>query len=206
MSEHKASKKQEPMNAQEAPNVADEAEALRNPNWKWYVVNTYSGLENRAKKSLEERIQQYGLEEKFGEIFVPTETVEEMKGGVKKTQSRKTLPGYMLVEMELNDETVHLVRNTQKITGFVGGTKNPPPVRAAEIARMRTGAGAVQKPKSKVEFNDGDQVRVIEGPFANFTGNVEEVKADKQRLRVMVSIFGRSTPVELEYAQVEKIS
>lgn len=175
-----------------------------NPNLKWYVVNTYSGLENRAKKALEERIQQYELQDKFGEIFVPTETVEEIKGGVKKAQSRKTLPGYMLVQMELTDETGHLVRNTPKITGFVGGSRKPPPLREVEVARMRTGPGAVQKPRQKVEFNEGDSIRVTEGPFANFNGSIEEVKRDKQKVKVLVSIFGRSTAVELDFNQVEK--
>lgn len=177
-----------------------------NPNLKWYVVNTYSGLENRAKKALEERIRQYSLDEKFGEILVPTETVEEIKGGVRKAQSRKCFPGYMLVQMELSDEASHLVRNTPKITGFVGNAKKPPSLSDAEVERMRTMAHGVQKVRAKVEFNEGDQVKVIEGPFANFNGNVEEVKPDKQKVRVMVSIFGRSTPVELDYAQVERVA
>jgi len=175
-----------------------------NPNLKWYVVNTYSGLENRAKKALEERIQQYKLDDMFGEIFVPTETVEEIKGGVKKSQSRKTLPGYMLVQMELNDETLHLVRNTPKITGFVGNARKPPPLRDAEVARMRTGQGAAPKPRAKVDYQVGDQIKVTEGPFANFAGSIEEVKADKQKVRVSVSIFGRSTAVELDFTQIEK--
>jgi transcriptional antiterminator NusG len=175
-----------------------------NPNLKWYVVNTYSGLENRAKKALEERILQYNLQEKFGEIFVPTETVEEIKAGVKKAQSRKTLPGYMLVHMELNDETLHLVRNTPKITGFVGNARKPPPLRDIEVARMRTGPGAPPKPRMKVEYNVGDPIKVIEGPFANFSGNIEDVKADKQKVRVSVSIFGRSTAVELDFSQIER--
>ena len=175
-----------------------------NPNLKWYVVNTYSGLENRAKKALEERIQQYKLDDMFGEIFVPTETVEEIKGGVKKSQSRKTLPGYMLVQMELNDETLHLVRNTPKITGFVGNARKPPPLRDAEVARMRTGQGAAPKPRAKVDYQVGDQIKVTEGPLANFAGSIEEVKADKQKVRVSVSIFGRSTAVELDFTQIEK--
>lgn len=187
----------------------DEQEALTeqentNPNLKWYVVNTYSGLENRAKKALEERIIQYHLEDKFGEIFVPTETVEEMKGGVKKSQSRKTLPGYMLVHMELDDATGHLVRNTPKITGFVGGSRKPPALREVEVARMRTTQNAPAKQRINIDFNQGDQVRVTEGPFANFNGSIEEVKADKQKVKVLVSIFGRSTAVELDFNQVEK--
>lgn len=183
---------------------AQEEQKNANPNLKWYVVNTYSGLENRAKKALEERIQQYNLNDKFGEIFVPTETVEEIKGGVKKSQSRKTLPGYMLVQMELNDETLHLVRNTPKITGFVGNARKPPPLRDVEVERMRTGQGAAPKPRVKVEYQVGDQIKVTEGPFANFAGSIEEVKADKQKVRVSVSIFGRSTAVELDFNQIEK--
>jgi transcriptional antiterminator NusG len=177
-----------------------------NPNLKWYVVHTYSGLENRAKKALEERIRQYGLDESFGEILVPTETVEEIKSGVRKSQSRKCFPGYMLVQMVLSDEAGHLVRNTPKITGFVGNTKKPPALSEAEVERMRTMAHGVQKVRAKVEFTEGDQVKVIEGPFANFNGSVEEVKPDKQKVRVLVSIFGRSTPVELDYAQVERVA
>jgi transcriptional antiterminator NusG len=127
-----------------------------------------------------------------------------MKGGVKKSQSRKTLPGYMLVQMELSDETGHLVRNTPKITGFVGGSRKPPALRDAEVARMRAPSGSAPKPRIKVEFNQGDQVKVTEGPFANFNGSIEEVKADKQKVKVLVSIFGRSTAVELDFSQVEK--
>lgn len=190
------------INEQDAP--AEQGNT--NPNLKWYVVNTYSGLENRAKKALEERIQQYNLQDKFGEIFVPTETVEEIKGGVKKSQSRKTLPGYMLVQMELDDETLHLVRNTPKITGFVGNARKPPALREAEVARMRTGQGSsAPKPRIKVEYHAGDQIRVTEGPFANFNGSIEEVKADKQKVKVLVSIFGRSTAVELDFSQVERV-
>jgi len=176
-----------------------------NSNLKWYVVHTYSGLENRAKKALEERIQQYGMEKFFGEILVPTETVEEIKSGVRKSQSRKCFPGYVLVQMELTDEAGHLVRNTPKITGFVGGSKKPSSLSLSEVERMRSIASTPQKTKAKVEFIEGDQIKVIEGPFANFNGSVEEVKPDKQKLRVLVSIFGRSTPVELDYGQVERI-
>lgn len=188
--------------------MSDMNNEVKNSNLKWYVVNTYSGLENRAKKSLEERIVQYGMQDKFGEIWLPTETVEEIKAGVKRSQSRKCFPGYMLVQMELSDETGHLVRNTPKVTGFVGGTKTPPCLSEAEVARMRgmIMGEVVAKPRIKVEFNEGDQVKVNEGPFANFNGSIEEVKADKQKLRVLVSIFGRSTPVELDFSQVEKLS
>jgi len=192
------------MSAQE---LEQEEPKPANPNLKWYVIHTYSGFENRAKKALEERIRQYHMEEKFGEILVPTETVEEIKGGVRKATSRKAFPGYMLVQMELSDETAHLVRQTPKVTGFVGASKKPPPLSPAEVDRLRAMIAPGGAPRTRVnaEFAEGDQVRVIEGPFANFNGNVEEVKPDKQKLRVLVSIFGRATPVELEYAQVEKL-
>ena len=173
---------------------------------KWYVVHTYSGFENRAKKTLEERIQQYNLQDQFGEIWVPTETVEEIRSGVRKSQNRKCFPSYILVQMAFSDETAHLVRNTAKITGFVGNTKKPPPLSAAEVERMRAMVHGVQKVRAKIEFTEGDKVKVMEGPFASFSGDVEEVKSDKQKLRVLVSIFGRATPVELDYAQVERIA
>ncbi|MEI6806407.1 MAG: transcription termination/antitermination protein NusG [Myxococcaceae bacterium] len=173
---------------------------------KWYAVHTYSGFENKAKKTLEERIQQYGLQDQFGEIWVPMEVVEEIKSGVRKSQSRKCFPSYMLVQMVFSDETAHLVRNTAKVTGFVGNAKKPPALSVAEVDRMRAMVHGTPKIRAKIEFVEGDQVKVIEGPFANFSGGVEEVKPDKQKLRVLVSIFGRATPVELDYAQVERIA
>ncbi len=177
-----------------------------NPNLHWYVVHTYSGYENRAKASLEERIVQQGLADKFGQVLIPTENVVELsKGGEKKTSKRKFFPGYMLVQMELNDESWHLVKGTSRITGFVGGTRNPPKVPASEVQRLtkQIDEGTL-KPKPLVHFEEGENVRVIDGPFANFNGVVESVNPDKGKVRVMVSIFGRSTPVELEFIQVEK--
>lgn len=173
---------------------------------KWYVVHTYSGYENRAKQLLEERIRTGGVEEKFGEILIPKENVVEVKGGAKRTSSRKFFPGYMLVQMELDDETWHIVKGTQKITGFVGGTTNPPPVPEAEVARitqqMEEGA---ERPKVAQNFDEGSQVRITGGAFVNFSGTVEEVRPEKQKLRVLVSIFGRPTPVEVDFTQVERI-
>ena len=184
----------------------EEPSAPVNPNFKWYVVHTYSGYENRAKKSLEERIKQYHLEEQFGEILIPTENVVELsKGGQKKTTKRKFFPGYMLVQLQLNDETWHLVKSTPKITGFVGAATSPPSVPEAEVKRLaRQIDEGTLKPKPRVQFEEGENIRVIDGPFQNFNGVVESVNADKARVRVMVSIFGRSTPVELEFIQVEK--
>jgi transcription termination/antitermination protein NusG len=172
---------------------------------KWYVVHTYSGFENKAKKSLEEKIKQNQLEDYFGDILIPMENVVEMVKGEKRASKRKFFPGYILVQMELNDRTWHLVKNTPKITGFVGNATKPPAVSEHEIARLTTqlSEGAL-KPKPKVEFEEGDNVRVVDGPFSNFNGTVEEVNPDKGRVRVLVSIFGRATPVELDFMQVEK--
>lgn len=177
----------------------------KNPLMKWYVVHTHSGMENKAKKSLQERIEQYGLQEKFGEILLPTETVEHVKNNVRRVQSRKCLPGYMLVEMELNNDTSQLVRGTSKIAGFVGGSKMPLPISLAEAERMMQLSKGVKKTVVTMEFSEGESIKVIDGPFANFQGTIDEVKADKSKLRVFVSIFGRSTPVELDFSQVEKI-
>lgn len=171
---------------------------------KWYGVHTYSGFENKVKLSLQERIKNLGMEECFGEVLIPSETVMELKKGEKKTSSRKFFPGYILVNMELNDETWHVVKETAKVTGFVGGN-NPVAIPDNEVEkitrRMQEGA---EKPKPNVIFDVGETVRVIDGPFLNFSGVVEDVKPDKAKLRVMVSIFGRATPVELEFIQVEK--
>ncbi len=171
---------------------------------KWYAVHTYSGHENKAKLSLEERIKNADLEESFGEILIPTESVLEMVRGTKRTTTRKLYPGYMFIQMDLTDHTYHLVKNTSNITGFLGGNK-PVPVKESEIAQINTQmTEGAAKPKPKVLFEEGENVRVTDGPFSNFTGTVEEVKPEKHKLRVLVSIFGRATPVELDFAQVEK--
>jgi transcriptional antiterminator NusG len=171
---------------------------------KWYVVHTYSGHENKARLSLQERVKQMGKEAQFGQILIPTESVLEMVKGQRRTTTRKFYPGYMFVQMELSEETFHLVKNTPKITGFLGGT-NPTPVPEKDIAAINSQmSDGATKPKPRISFDEGENVRVIEGPFANFSGIVEEVKAEKQKLRVLVSIFGRATPVELDFAQVEK--
>jgi transcriptional antiterminator NusG len=176
------------------------------PNMRWYVVHTYSGYENRAKKSLEERIRQSTLGTQFGEILIPTENVMELgKGGQKKTTKRKFFPGYMLVQMELNDETWHLIKSTPKITGFVGNATQPPSIPETEVRRLtRQIDEGTLKPKPRVQFEEGENVRVVDGPFQNFNGVVEGVNAEKGKVRVLVSIFGRSTPVELDFVQVEK--
>lgn len=171
---------------------------------KWYIVHTYSGYENRARLALLERVKQMTMEGQFGQVLIPTESVLEMKSGQKRTTTRKFFPGYMFVQMDMTEGTYHLVKNTPKVTGFLGGN-NPTAVPEREIAvinNQMTEGGA--KPKPRIHFDEGENIRVIDGPFANFSGIVEEVKAEKQKVRVRVSIFGRSTPVELEFSQVEK--
>jgi len=174
---------------------------------RWYVVHTYSGYENKAKKSLEDKIRLENLADQFGEILIPMEQVVEMVKGEKKTSKRKFFPGYILVQMYMNDRTWHLVKNTPKVTGFVGAAHNeqPPPISDAEVQRLTTQLSeGTLKPKPRVQFDEGDTVRVIDGPFANFNGTVEEVNPEKGRVKVLVSIFGRATPVELDFMQVEK--
>jgi len=173
---------------------------------RWYVVHAYSGFENQVVRSLKERIKLYDMEDKFGEILVPTEEVVEMRAGQKRKSDRKFFPGYVLVQMEMDDNTWHLVKDVPKVMGFIGGTSNrPAPITDKEadkiLQRVQEG---VEKPKPKVLFEPGEVVRVTEGPFADFNGVVEEVNYEKSRLRVAVLIFGRSTPVELEFGQVEK--
>ena len=172
---------------------------------EWYVIHTYSGFEHKAKAALEERIRTLGMEEHFGDILVPAEKVVELVKGRKKTSSRKFFPGYMLVNMDLNDETWHLVKSTPKVTGFVGDATHPSPISEAEVREItHQMAEGAARPKPKVLFETGESVKVVEGPFADFNGVVEEVKADKGKLRVLISIFGRATPVELDFVQVEK--
>jgi transcription termination/antitermination protein NusG len=171
---------------------------------KWYIVHTYSGHENKAKLTLLERVRNNNLTEFFGDVLVPTESVMELVKGQRRTTTRKFFPGYMFVQMVLDDRTFTLVKNTPKITGFLGGMK-PTAVPEREITGLQTTVTeGKQKPRAKISFEVGDNVRVVEGPFANFSAKIEEVKADKQKVKVSVSIFGRSTPVELDFTQVEK--
>ena len=182
-----------------------QASAERPLSKKWYVIQTYSGYENKVKEALLQRIKEHNKEAQFGEVLIPTETVQEQRGNGKQRIRQKTsLPGYIFVEMEMSEEAWHLVKDTPKVTGFIGNQR-PQEVRPQEIEdqRRRTVEGAV-KPKPRVNFDVGDEIRVIDGAFANFSGTVEEVKPDKQKLKVKVSIFGRATPVELDFSQVEK--
>ncbi len=173
---------------------------------RWYVVHAYSGFEKSVQRALVERINRAGMQDLFGQILVPVEEVVEMKGGQKTVTERKFFPGYVLVEMEMNDESWHLVKSTPKVTGFVGGTANKPaPISEKEVDKiMQQMQEGVEKPRPKVLFEIGEVVRVKEGPFTDFHGSVEDANYDKNKLRVSVTIFGRATPVELDFAQVEK--
>lgn len=185
--------------------IADASLALA-PGMQWYVVHAYSGMEKAAERNIVERINRAGMQSKFGRFLVPTEEVVEIKNGQKKTTERRFFPGYVLVEMAMDDETWHLVKHTNKVTGFVGGAKNrPSPISEEEVRKivnqMQVGT---DKPRHKVEFENGEYVRVKDGPFTDFNGTVEEVNYEKNKVRVSVTIFGRATPVELEFSQIEK--
>ena len=174
---------------------------------RWYIVHAYSGMEKAVERNLRERIDRAGMQEKFGRILVPTEEVVELKNGKKSVTERRIYPGYVLVEMDMADDTWHLVKHTSKVTGFIGGARNrPAPISEAEVAKivsqMQEG---VDKPRPKIEWTVGELVRVKEGPFTDFNGAVEEVNYEKSKVRVSVTIFGRATPVELDFAQVEKV-
>lgn len=180
--------------------------APTNPDFRWYIVHAYSGMEKAVERNIVERINRAGMQAKFGRILVPTEEVVEVKNGQRKTTERRLFPGYVFVEMQMDDESWHLVKHTNKVTGFVGGAKNrPAPISEEEVVKivsqMQEG---VEKPRHKVEFLVGEYVRVKDGPFTDFNGSVEEVNYDKSKVRVSVTIFGRATPVELEFSQIEK--
>ena len=190
----------------ETPAVESAAVPASNPDLRWYVVHAYSGMEKAVERNIQERITRAGMQDKFGRILVPMEEVVEVKNGQKKTTERKFFPGYVLVEMVMDDDTWHLIKHTNKVTGFVGGAKNrPAPISEAEVQKivhqMQEGT---DKPRHKVEFVVGEFVRVKDGPFTDFNGSVEDVNYEKSKVRVSVTIFGRSTPVELEFSQIEK--
>jgi transcriptional antiterminator NusG len=178
-----------------------------NPNHKWYIVHAYSNFEKKVAESIREQAKSHGLEDSFSEILVPTENVVEIRRGRKVDAERKFFPGYVLVKMHLSDEAYHLIKNTPKVTGFLGSASKPQPVSEKEVQRIiGTIEEGVERPKTVVLFEVGENVRVTDGPFASFNGAVEQVDEERSRLRVTVSIFGRATPVELEYNQVEKIA
>lgn len=185
---------------EEEPVAAAEA-AVKN----WYIIHTYSGFENKVKESLQTRSEAFGFADKIGQILIPTEEVVELRNGKKVTSKRLVYPGYVMVEMEMNDELWHAVKNTPRVTGFVGGGNAPVPLSADEVNQiLYRQASSAERPRPKMTFEKNDSVRIIEGPFANFSGKVDEVNPERGTLRVMVTIFGRATPVELEFLQVEK--
>jgi len=186
---------------------AGAGEPPRNPNMKWYIVHTYSGFERKVKESLESRVQAFGLQEKIGRVLIPTEPVTEVRGGKKYTTERMFYPGYVLVEMDMDDHVWHVVKATPRVTGFVGTGQQPTPLSVDEVNQIvyKVAVGK-ERPKLKVKFEKNESVRITEGPFASFTGVVDEVNEDRETLKVMVTIFGRSTPVELEFGQVEKVA
>jgi transcriptional antiterminator NusG len=192
--------------ATSATTATAEMAASTNPDLRWYVVHAYSGMEKAVERNIQERIRRSGMQDKFGRILVPMEEVVEVKNGQKRTTERKFFPGYVLVEMIMDDDTWHLIKHTNKVTGFVGGARNrPTPISEAEVMKivnqMQEGT---EKPRHKVEFMVGEFVRVKDGPFTDFNGSVEDVNYEKNKVRVAVTIFGRSTPVELEFSQIEK--
>jgi transcriptional antiterminator NusG len=193
---------QEPGGEQPAEQLAPPV----NENFKWYIIHAYSGFERKVRESLESRIQAFGLQNRIGRIMIPTEPVTELRNGKKYTIERVFLPGYVLVEMELDNDLWHVIKNTPRVTGFLGTGDSPVALTEAEVSsiifRSET---SKDKPSSKIKFEKGEQVRINEGPFANFNGTVDDVNEDRQTLKVMVSIFGRSTPVEIEFSKVDKM-
>ena len=173
---------------------------------RWYVIHVYSGFERKVAQSIREQAEQKGMGDSFAEILVPTEEVVELRRGAKVSSERKFFPGYVLIKMEMTDDTWHLVKNTPKVTGFVGASAKPTPLTQEEVDRIINQVSvAAEKPKPKFQFHRGDPVRIIDGPFSNFQGMVDEVNNDRATMKVMVSIFGRSTPVELDFLKVEKL-
>ena len=173
---------------------------------QWYIIHTYSGFENKVRESLDQRVQAYGLQDEIGEILIPTEDIIEKRGGREVKSSRRFFPGYILVEMHMSDNAWHVVKNTPKVTGFVGAGSKPTPLSKEEVDQILDQVkAAAEKPKPKYRFEEGDHVRINEGPFTSFNGVVDDVNLDKNTLKVMVTIFGRATPVELDFLQVEKI-
>jgi len=194
----------EPEVAEAAPEAA--AEPARNPNFKWYILHAYSGFERKVRESIESRVQAFGLKERVGRVMIPTEPVTEIINGKKRTVERVFLPGYVLVEMELDNNLWHVLKDTPKVTGFLGTGDKPVALSEEEVSSILfRSETAKDKPRLKIKFEKSEQVRITDGPFANFNGVVDEINEDRETMKVMVTIFGRSTPVELEFSKVEKI-
>jgi transcriptional antiterminator NusG len=182
-------------------------QAPANPNMRWYIIHTYSGFEKKVRESLQSRVQAFGLQEKIGRIVIPTETVTQVRAGKKYTSEQMFYPGYVLVEIDMDDNVWHVVKSTPRVTGFLGAGQHPTPLSEDEVNQIiyRT-VSAKDKPRMKMKFEKNEAVRITDGPFANFNGVVDEVNEDRETLKVMVTIFGRATPVELEFGQVEKVA
>jgi transcriptional antiterminator NusG len=197
---------QEAEAAAEPPVAAAEPQPVRNENFRWYILHAYSGFERKVRESIESRVQAFGLKERVGRVMIPTEPVTEIINGKKRTVERVFLPGYVLVEMELDNELWHVLKDTPKVTGFLGTGDKPVALSEEEVSSILfRSETAKDKPRMKIKFEKSEQVRITDGPFANFNGVVDEVNEDRETLKVMVTIFGRSTPVELEFGKVEKI-
>jgi transcriptional antiterminator NusG len=197
---------QETEGAAEPPVAAAEPQPVRNENFRWYILHAYSGFERKVRESIESRVQAFGLKERVGRVMIPTEPVTEIVNGKKRTVERVFLPGYVLVEMELDNELWHVLKDTPKVTGFLGTGDKPVALSEEEVSSILfRSETSKDKPRMKIKFEKSEQVRITDGPFANFNGVVDEVNEDRETLKVMVTIFGRSTPVELEFGKVEKI-
>jgi transcriptional antiterminator NusG len=195
-----------PAGGGEAPTAAATPEPVKNENFRWYILHAYSGFERKVRESIESRVQAFGLRERVGRVMIPTEPVTEIINGKKRTVERVFLPGYVLVEMELDNELWHVLKDTPKVTGFLGTGDKPVALSEEEVSSILfRSETSKDKPRMKIKFEKGEQVRITDGPFANFNGVVDEVNEDRETLKVMVTIFGRSTPVELEFGKVEKI-
>ena len=191
---------------EEPPATGTEPEPARNERFRWYILHAYSGFERKVRESIESRVQAFGLKNRVGRVMIPTEPVTEIIGGKKRTVERVFLPGYVLVEMELDNELWHVLKDTPKVTGFLGTGDKPVALSEEEVSSILfRSETAKEKPRLKIKFEKGEQVRITDGPFANFNGVVDEINEDRETLKVMVTIFGRSTPVELEFGKVEKI-
>jgi len=198
---------QAPEQVQTPEQAANDLTRPTNANMRWYIIHAYSGFERKVKESLESRVQAFGLQDKIGRVVIPMETVTQVRNGKKYNMEQLVYPGYVLVEMELSDEVWHVVKATPRVTGFLGGATHPTPLTDEEVNQIifRV-ASSKEKPKLKVKFEKNETVRITEGPFANFNGTVDEVNEDRSTLKIMVTIFGRATPVELEFGQVEKVA